>query len=207
MSDKYGRNFLGVPPQGRADYAFLQHIIKSMNPQTGRCAILFPHGVLFRSEEDAMREKLIKGDYLDCVIGLAANLFYNSPMEACIVICRMNKKPEKRGKVLFINAINDVERKNAQSYLTDEHIRHIAEAYARYDNDEGFASVATIQDIENNRFSLSIPLYVKGSSIDETIKDERSLQEKYDAWEKASASLHESYSLLNEMLGKEDGNA
>lgn len=206
MSDKYGRNFLGVPPQGRADYAFLQHIIKSMNPQTGRCAILFPHGVLFRSEEDAMREKLIKGDYLDCVIGLAANLFYNSPMEACIVICRMNKKPEKRGKVLFINAINDVERKNAQSYLTDEHIRHIAEAYARYDNDEGFASVATIQDIENNRFSLSIPLYVKGSSIDETIKDERSLQEKYDAWEKASASLHESYSLLNEMLGKEDGN-
>ena len=206
MSDKYGRNFLGVPPQGRADYAFLQHIIKSMNPQTGRCAILFPHGVLFRSEEDAMREKLIKGDYLDCVIGLAANLFYNSPMEACIVICRMNKKPEKRGKVLFINAINDVERKNAQSYLTDEHIRHIAEAYARYDNDEGFASVATIQDIENNRFSLSIPLYVKGSSIDETIKDERSLQEKYVAWEKASASLHESYSLLNEMLGKEDGN-
>ncbi len=206
MSDKYGRNFLGVPPQGRADYAFLQHIIKSMNPQTGRCAILFPHGVLFRSEEDAMREKLIKGDYLDCVIGLAANLFYNSPMEACIVICRMNKKPEKRGKVLFINAINDVERKNAQSYLTDEHIRHIAEAYARYDNDEGFASVVTIQDIENNRFSLSIPLYVKGSSIDETIKDERSLQEKYDAWEKASASLHESYSLLNEMLGKEDGN-
>ena len=207
MSDKYGRNFLGVPPQGRADYAFLQHIIKSMNPQTGRCAILFPHGVLFRSEEDAMREKLIKGDYLDCVIGLAANLFYNSPMEACIVICRMNKKPEKRGKVLFINAINDVERKNAQSYLTDEHIRHIADAYARYDNDEGFASVATIQDIENNKFSLSIPLYVKGSSIDETIKDERSLQEKYDAWEKASASLHESYSLLNEMLGKEDGNA
>ena len=66
--------------------------------------------------------------------------------------------------------------------------------------------MATIQDIENNRFSLSIPLYVKGSSIDETIKDERSLQEKYDAWEKASASLHESYSLLNEMLGKEDGN-
>ena len=51
-TDKYGRNFLGVPPQGRADYAFLQHIIKSLDPETGRCAILFPHGVLFRNEEN-----------------------------------------------------------------------------------------------------------------------------------------------------------
>lgn len=106
-SDKYGRNFLGVPPQGRADYAFLQHIIKSLNPKTGRCAILFPHGVLFRNEESEMREKMIRGDYLECVIGLGANLFYNSPMEACIVICRMNKTAARRGKVLFINAVNE----------------------------------------------------------------------------------------------------
>ena len=97
-SDKYGRNFLGVPPQGRADYAFLQHILKSLKKDTGRCAILFPHGVLFRNEERNMREKLVKGDYVECVIGLGPNLFYNSPMEACIMICRMNKLPERRGK-------------------------------------------------------------------------------------------------------------
>lgn len=64
-SDKYGRNFLGVPPQSRADYAFFQHIIKSMNLTTGRCAILFPHGVLFRNEESAMREKLIRSDVVE----------------------------------------------------------------------------------------------------------------------------------------------
>lgn len=108
-ADKYGRNFLGVPPQGRADYAFLQHIIKSLDEKTGRCAILFPHGVLFRNEESAMREKLVRSDIVECVIGLGPNLFYNSPMEACIMICRMNKHPERRGQVLFINAINEVE--------------------------------------------------------------------------------------------------
>lgn len=205
-SDKYGRNFLGVPPQGRADYAFLQHILMSMKKDSGRCAILFPHGVLFRNEENSMREQLVRGDYLECVIGLAANLFYNSPMEACIVICRMNKKATNRGKVLFINAVNEVERKNAQSYLRDDHIKHIAEAYERYEDEEGFACVSTISDIEENNYSLSIPLYVKGTSNSDSVKDERSLQEVYEAWEESSANMHESYSALNKLLQKEENN-
>gem|GEM_PF-6636147 len=140
-SDKYGRNFLGVPPQGRADYAFLQHIIASLKEGTGRCAILFPHGVLFRNEESAMRERLVRSDRVECVIGLGPNLFYNSPMEACIMICRMTKRPERRGQVLFINAINEVERKNAQSYLEDRHIKRIATAYKNYCNDGDFARI------------------------------------------------------------------
>ncbi len=205
-SDKYGRNILGVPPQGRADYAFLQHIIMSMKKDTGRCAILFPHGVLFRNEENGMREQLVRGDYLECVIGLAANLFYNSPMEACIVICRMNKKSANRGKVLFVNAVNEVERKNAQSYLRDDHIKHIASAYEKYEDEDGFACVATISDIEENDFSLSIPLYVKGNAGCDSVKDERSLQEVYKDWEKSSANMHESYSALNRMLQKEGKN-
>ena len=199
-SDKYGRNFLGVPPQGRADYAFLQHIIMSMKTDTGRCAILFPHGVLFRSEESSMRKELVKGDYVECVIGLAANLFYNSPMEACIVICRMNKKPANRGKLLFINAINEVERKNAQSYLRDDHINRIAKAYEKYDNEEGFATIATIDEIEKNDYSLSIPLYVKGVSVDENEMDSRSLQGIYEDWKSASDRMHESFSILNSLL-------
>lgn len=202
MSDKYGRNFLGVPPQGRADYAFLQHIIKSLDEKTGRCAILFPHGVLFRNEESAMREKLVRGDYLECVIGLGANLFYNSPMEACIVICRMNKRPERRGKVLFINAVNEVERKNAQSYLEDRHIKKIAEAYERYETDKGFARVATIKDIEDNNFSLSIPLYVKEPTTEANV-DTRTLQQRYECWQSAAEKMRRNYELLNEMLGKE----
>lgn len=201
-NDKYGRNFLGVPPQGRADYAFLQHIIASLKENTGRCAILFPHGVLFRNEENAMREQLVRSDRVECVIGLGANLFYNSPMEACIMICRMNKKPERRGQVLFINAVNEVERKNAQSYLEERHIGRIADAYKNYCNEDNFAKVATIRDVEDNNFSLSIPLYVK-SEVKEDEIDTRTVQEHYDKWRVASEMIRLNYEKLNAMLGKE----
>lgn len=76
VNDKYGRNFLGIPPQSRADYAFIQHIVASLKKETGRCAILLPHGVLFRNEERAMRELLVRRDSVECVIGLGPNLFY-----------------------------------------------------------------------------------------------------------------------------------
>lgn len=202
MNDKYGRNFLGVPPQGRADYAFFQHIIKSLDEKNGRCAILFPHGVLFRNEEKDMRKKLVRSDYLDCVIGLGANLFYNSPMEACIVICRTNKRGNRRGKVLFINAVNEVERKNAQSFLEERHIRKIADAYEKYESQDAFARVVTIKDIEENNFSLSIPLYVKAS--DEKVEvDLVSLQMRYEIWDKRARRMWSYYAALNQMLGNE----
>ena len=203
-ADRYGRNFLGVPPQGRADYAFLQHIIKSLDEKTGRCAILFPHGVLFRNEESDMREKLVRGDYVECVIGLAANLFYNSPMEACIMICRMQKKPDRKGKVLFINAINEVERKNAQSALTDDHIKKIADAYVGYKDDDGFAKVVSTKDIEENNFSLSIPLYVKPAA-DAIEMDTLTVQQHYENWIAISERVHKNYSLLNEMIEEGGG--
>ena len=201
-ADKWGRNILGTPPQGRADYAFFQHIIKSMDEKNGRCAILFPHGVLFRQEEKDLREKLVKMDILDCVIGLAPNLFYNSPMEACIVICRMRKEPQKAGKVLFINAINEVTRKNAQSFLEESHINKIASAYENYQDIDGFAKVATIKDIADNNYSLSIPLYARETS-NSAVAAETSFVEMCDLWKKTSEEMRLDYQQLENMLGAE----
>ena len=153
-----------------------------------------------------MRERLVRSDIVECVIGLAPNLFYNSPMEACIMICRMEKKPERRGQVLFINAVNEVVRKNAQSYLEDNHIQRIAEAYEKYCDDSDFAKVATIEDIAKNNYSLSIPLYVK-PEVKENEVDTKTVQEHYDSWLAASEVMKLSYERLNEMLGKGvDGN-
>jgi type I restriction enzyme M protein len=160
-SDPWGRNLYGTPPQGRADYAFWQHILLSLNPKTGRCAILFPHGVLFRQEEAEMRRKLIEADVIECVLGLGPNLFYNSPMEACIVICRMNKPKARRGRILFINAIDEVTRERAQSFLTDDHVQHIVNAYVDFKDEPGFARVVTIKEVEAKDFNLSIPLFVE----------------------------------------------
>jgi type I restriction enzyme M protein len=136
-ADPWGRNIYGTPPQGRADYAFWQHILCSLKPDTGRSAILFPHGVLFRQEEAEMRRRLIEADVIECVLGLGPNLFYNSPMEACVVICRTTKPSKRRGRILFINAVDQVTRERAQSFLADEHIERIVEAYRRFTDEPG----------------------------------------------------------------------
>ena len=195
-SDKYGRNFLGTPPQSRADYAFFQHILKSLDPKTGRCAILFPHGILFRGEEADMREKLVKTDLVECVIGIGKNLFFNSPMEACIVICRANKPVNRRGRVLFINARNEVTRKNAQSYLEDEHIKKIANTYLNFEEIEEFSKIATISEIQNNDNKLSISLYVRGGMTDEV----KSTDDAISEWMTVKANMWGELEAMHELL-------
>lgn len=162
--DPYGRNTWGVPPQGRADYAFFQHIAKSLDPKTGRAAILFPHGVLFRREESAMRERLVSSDIIECVLGLGPGLFYNSPMEAVVITLRATKPAEHEGKVLFINAVNEVAREQAQSFLRDSHQLKILDAYRAFRTRDGFASVATVGQIADKGYSLAVPLYVTAAS-------------------------------------------
>lgn len=101
-ADKYGRNEFGTPPQSRADYAFIQHIVKSLDPDSGRCAILLPHGVLNRREEKEIRQKLIEADCIEAVIGLGRHLFYNSGLESCVLVCRMTKSEKRKGKILLL---------------------------------------------------------------------------------------------------------
>jgi type I restriction enzyme M protein len=161
QNDQWGRNFLGTPTQGRADYAFFQHILKSLDPETGRCAILFPHGVLFRNEEAEMRRRLVESDLLECVLGLGPNLFYNSPMEACIVICRTHKPAERQGKILFVDAVHQVVRERAQSLLTPENQERILSTYRTFASEPGFAKVATVADVLAKDGNLSIPRYVR----------------------------------------------
>jgi type I restriction enzyme M protein len=156
-SDPWGRNLFGTPPQGRA---FWQHILCSLAPKTGRCAILFPHGVLFRQEEEDMRRKLIETDTVECVLGLGPNLFYNAAMEACVVICRTSKPKARKGRILFINAVNEVTRERAQSFLTEDHIEHIADAYDSFKDQPGLAKVTALEEVRKNGHSLKIDLYV-----------------------------------------------
>ncbi len=202
-TDPWGRNFLGTPPQGRADYAFFQHILKSMDPKTGRCAILFPHGVLFRKEEAELRRKLVEADLVDCVLGLGPNLFYNSPMEACVVFCRSKKAPKRRGKVLLINAVNQVARERATSFLREEHQARIEAAYAAYEDKPGFAAVARLEDIAAQGFSLSIPLYVKRPTAGASANGGDSpptLREAWEAWESSGRLFWEEMDAVVDML-------
>ena len=168
-ADPWGRNLFGVPPQGRADYAFQQHINKSLKTKSGRCAVLWPHGVLFRQEEQEIRSKLIEADLIECVIGLGPNLFYNSPMEACVLVCRTQKSKLRKGKILFINAVNEVTRERGQSLLTDSQQSRILEAY-RSDRDiPGLSRYVSVSEIRSNSGNLSIPLYFDVNEAEKSV--------------------------------------
>ena len=192
QNDKWGRNFLGTPPQGRADYAFIQHIIASMNEKTGRCAILLPHGVLNRLIEKDIRKKLIESDLLEAVISIGKNLFFNSPMEACVLICRTQKDVSRKGKILLIKATDLVERKNTESYLTSEHINTILSIYRQFTNIEGRSCVVDKESIPVKNYTISPKYYVK--SMDNG--DSENLDVLLQRWNDSSKAFHDSFSSL-----------
>ena len=196
-TDKFGRNFLGTPPQNKADYAFIQHILKSMDPVTGRCAILLPHGVLTRDSEYEMRKNLINLDLVEAVIGIGKNLFYNSPMEACVLVCRSQKESEQKNRILFIDAKNEVTRKNSESYLEDRHISKIATTYHSFSQIENFSYVATLEEIRSKDYWLGIPKYVyKGSGDDEN----SILDDAISEWYMNSNEVHSSCAALMQLV-------
>ncbi|AXI84415.1 SAM-dependent DNA methyltransferase [Xylella taiwanensis] len=201
-TDIWGRNALGTPPQGRADYAFQQHILSSLSPQ-GRCAVLWPHGVLFRNEEQSMRAKMVAQDWVEAVIGLGPNLFYNSPMESCILICNRNKAAARQGNVIFIDAVNEVTRERTQSFLTPEHQQRILTAYTTCADVPGFAKVATLADIAANAGNLSIPLYVKrltAAPATSSNGDAMTWRATWDQWQSDACAFWQQMDALVETL-------
>lgn len=204
-SDPFGRNMFGTPPQSRADYAFIQHIIKSLDPRTGRCAILLPHGILFRKEERQMRELMVRSDIVESVVGLGANLFFNSPMEACVLVCRTKKPASRVGRVLFIDASAEVTRRNAQSYLEDAHIAKIASAYESNEAVRGFSAYATIDEITDKNFSLSIPLYVRNEANVIVNGNETDIVAAVDEWEDARLRRAEAFEAVRNYLLENGG--
>lgn len=187
--DPYGRNIWGTPPQGCADYAFQQHIMKSLKPDTGRCVVLWPHGILFRDAEREMRRKMIESDCVDCVIGLGPNLFYNSPMEACLLICRMQKPANRRGKILFINAVDEVRRDKTISMLEEKHIDKIFKAYKEYKDIPGFAKVVSNEQILENGATLNISQYVSRLEVKNNAP-KQSFGELIEEWKENREKLY-----------------
>jgi type I restriction enzyme M protein len=195
-NDPYGRNLWGTPPQGCADYAFQQHIHKSMNLSNGRFAILWPHGILFRDMEAEMRRKMIEEDHIEAVIGLGGNLFYNSPMEAMILIGNNNKPANKKGKVLFVNGKDDVIDNKGLAYLTEDHINKMYKAYKDFVDIPHYAKVATIEEMLDFNGNMNINFYVKKNNSNNVI----SFPEAMKRWKENSELLNESMKNLFEVL-------
>lgn len=192
-NDPYGRNIWGTPPQGCADYAFQQHIQKSLDEKNGRSISLWPHGVLFRDAEAEMRRKMIEEDRVECVISLGPNLFYNSSMTSCLLITNNNKAFERRGKILFIQAVDEVRNEKTISYLDPHHIERIHNAYLNFSSEKTFSKIISNDKVlEDKNARLSVQLFVKENKI-----EEESFDELINDWEQSSVALKES---MNELF-------
>ena len=140
---------------------FLQHMLAVLKPD-GIVATVMPHGVLFRGgEEGKIRQRIIEDDLLDAVIGLGPNLFYGTGIPAAILILRAkgSKPPERRGKVLFINADREYTEGRAQNYLRPQHEQKIVATYRDFADVDGFAKVVTVAELAENDFNCNIRRY------------------------------------------------
>jgi len=196
-NDPWGRNLWGTPPQGCADYAFQQHIQKSLDPQNGRSISLWPHGILFRDAEADMRRKMLEEDQVECVIGLGPNLFYNSPMEACLLIIRTRKPNVRRGKVLIINAVKEVRQDKNMGYLEEKHIQKIYQAYQSFADQADFARVVSLNDIRSQNHNLAINRYIRPDAHQEDVQD---FEDVLKTWQQSSEELHTAMQTLFQTL-------
>jgi type I restriction enzyme M protein len=188
-ADPYGRNFAGMPPAKSGDYAWVQHMIKSMAPATGRMAVVLPHGALFRmGKEGEIRKKILQMDLLEAVIGLGPNLFYGTGLAACILVFRQRKKKDRRKKVLILDASRAFKIGRAQNELLPEHVERIHGWYRDYHDVEGIARVVTLDDIAANDHNLNIPRYVEPKNEQEVLSVEEAMQRLRESADAAFAA-------------------
>jgi type I restriction enzyme M protein len=200
QSDPWGRNKLGgVPPKGYGDWAWVQHMITSAAPRSGRVAVVLPQGALFRQGvEGRIREYVLKADLLEAVIGLAPNLFYGTGLAACVLIFRKQKPAAKERKVLFVNAEELFKRGRNQNTLEPEHAAALLDAYRAFTGMPGLSHVADLGEIRSNGWNLSIPLYVAPAERGEQVTLARALADL----EAARAAAEQTRAALEAELAK-----
>ena len=138
-SDKFGRNVWGTPSDSCGDYAWIQHMVKSMAPGNSRMAVVMPQGILFRgNEEGRIREKLVKSDLIEAVVTLGDKLFYGTGLSPCFLILRKMKPAEHSGRILMIDGTKILTAKRAQNILSPADVDRLYQLYADYKDIEDF---------------------------------------------------------------------
>lgn len=167
--DGYGRFRFGLPPKTKGDYAFVQHMVATIN-MNGMVGVVMPHGVLFRgAAEGRIRQGLLEQDLFEAVIGLPPNLFYGTGIPAAILIFNRKKPDERKNKILFIHAAEEYEAGKNQNHLREEGIKKIVKAFREYRDIERYARIVTLEEIKANDYNLNISRYVDISLPEEKI--------------------------------------
>lgn len=173
-SDQYTRYWRGVPPKSKGDYAFITHMIEIAKRQTGRVAVIVPHGVLFRGgSEGAIRKALIEENLLDTVVGLPANLFTTTGIPVAILVFDRSREEgganASRKDVLFIDASKEFTPGKTQNVMDEAHIAKVLDTYRTRAGIEKYSHRASPAEIAENDFNLNIPRYVDTFEAEEEI--------------------------------------
>lgn len=181
-TDPFKRFWRGIPPKTKGDYAFISHMIETAKTQTGRVAVIVPHGVLFRgAAEGQIRQKLVEENLLDAVIGLPANLFTSTGIPVAILVFDRSReqggKNAKRKDVVFIDASKEFRAGKAQNFLDESHIEKIVKTCRARKAVEKYSYVASLDEIRENGYNLNIPRYVDTFEEEEEI-DVKALQKE-----------------------------
>jgi len=197
-NDKFRRFHRGIPPKSRGDYAFITHMIETLNETNGRLGIIVPHGVLFRgSSEGKIRQALIEENLLDAVIGLPANLFYGTGIPAAILVFKKNRKTTD---VLFIDGSKEYDKGKNQNKLRQQDIDKIVDNYKKFETIEKYSYRAKVEEIQENEFNLNIPRYVDTFEEEEEI-DIKGVQIEIEKLDKELAEVRKEMDLYLRELG------
>ena len=177
-TDMYGRNIWGCPPNSNADYAWLQHMIKSMNPATGRVAVVMPQGVLFHGgKEGEIRKQIIESDKIECIITLIGGIFYGAGVSACLILLNNQKVPEHKNKICMIDATGIYTPARAQNYMSEEDIQKVFNLYSNYKNEIELVQIVDIEEIRKKDYTLSVNTYIQKK--EQEVIDPVVVREKY----------------------------
>ena len=165
VKDQYTRFWRGIPPKSKGDYGFITHMVEIAKNQSGRVAVIVPHGVLFRGgTEGVIRTKLIEENLLDAVIGLPANLFTTTGIPVAILVFDRSREEgganEERKDVLFIDASKEFTPSKTQNIMDDGHIGKVLETYRRRAEIDKYSHLASPKEIKTHGYNLNIPRYV-----------------------------------------------
>ncbi len=162
LNDKFDRNVGGVPPRNNGDFAWILHVVASMKNDTGRAAIIVPHGVLFRGgAEQTLRQYITENDLLEAVISLGPNLLYATGIPICILIFRAKKASNKKGKVLFVNASTLFEKKGTKNNIPKRSIEQILAWCKNFTDVPGSVQVIPIKKLREMVWNLNVSHYIK----------------------------------------------
>jgi len=181
-SDIYGRNLWGCPTDSNGDFTWLQHMVKSMNPKTGRCAVVLPQGVLFRSgKEGTIRRQLVESDKLECIITLTSGVFYSTGVSACILFLNNKKQASHCGRICMIDASSIYTPQRAQNIMTEADIQKVYDLYTAYEDVVEKVKVVTTDDVREKGYSLAINNYIDRKE-QETVPPEEVRRQYFEAY-------------------------